>query len=89
MRRKRNSIIDKLDIPTLLQELEEWRVANKLSRAKLAKRLGLRSYVATYYWYKGTNKPYPRNLWRIVKLLGKPMSVEDYKAWVSEPTIKQ
>ena len=89
MRRKRYSIIDKLDIPSLLQELEEWRVAHNLSRAKLAKRLGLRSYVATYYWYKGTNKPYPRHIWRIVKLLGKKLSVEDYKDWVAEPTIRQ
>lgn len=89
MRRKRESVIDKQDIPALLEELESWRVAHNLSRAKLAKKLGLRSYVATYYWYKGTNKPYPRNLWRIIKLLGKQLSVEDYKAWVSEPTIKQ
>lgn len=89
MRRKRPSIIDKQDIPTLLKELDNWRVVNNLSRAKLAKRLGLRSYVALYYWYKGTSKPYPRHVWRIVKLLGKKLSVEDYKAWVAEPTIKQ
>lgn len=88
-KRKRESIVDKQDIPALLKELEKWRVEHKMSKAKLARTLGLRSYVALYYWNKGASKPYTRNVWRIIRLLGKKITVEDYQAWTSEPSIRK
>lgn len=84
MYKKTIGIYEKQDIKALLQELEEWRIKNNYSRAKLAKRLGLVSYVTTFYWYKGKNKPYPRHVWRIIQLLGKKLSVEEYKQWQKE-----
>lgn len=89
LKRKRESIVDRQDIPALLKELEKWRIEHKMSKAKLARTLGLRSYVALYYWLKGESTPYTRNVWRIIRLLGKKITVEDYKAWTSEPTIKK
>lgn len=84
MYKKTIGIYEQQDVNKLLQELEEWRVKNKLSRTKLAKRIGLRSYVTTFYWYKGKSKPYPRHIWRIIQLLGKKLSIEEYKQWRKE-----
>lgn len=84
MYKKTIGIYEKQDIQTLLKELEEYRVKNKLTRIKLAKRLGLVSYVGLYYWYKGKNKPYPRHVWRIIQLLGKRLTIEEYKQWQKE-----
>lgn len=84
MYKKKKGIYEQQDIPVLLRELEEWRIKNKYTRIKLAKRLGLVSYVGLYYWYKGKNKPYPRHVWRIIQLLGKRLSVEEYKQWQKE-----
>lgn len=84
MYKKTIGIYEQQDIEKLLNELEGWRLVQKLSRAKLAKRIGLRSYVALYYWYAGRSKPYPRHVWRIIQLLGKKLSVEEYKQWRKE-----
>lgn len=84
MYKKTMGIYEQQDISTLLKELEEWRIKNKYSRIKLAKRIGLRSYVALYYWYVGKSKPYPRHVWRIIQILGKKISVEEYKQWRKE-----
>lgn len=84
MYKKTIGIYEQQDIEKLLNELEGWRLVQKLSRAKLAKRIGLRSYVALYYWYVGKSKPYPRHVWRIIQLLGKKLSVEEYKQWRKE-----
>lgn len=84
MYKKTQGIYEKQDIQTLLKELEDWRIKNKLSKPKLAKRLGLLSYVGLYYWYKGKNKPYPRHVWRIIQLIGKKLSIEEYKQWQKE-----
>ena len=84
MYKKTIGIYEQQDVNKLLQELEEWRVKNKLSRVQLAKRLGLRTYVTTFYWYTGKSKPYPRHIWRILRVLGKKLSVEEYKQWKKE-----
>ena len=84
MYKKTIGIYEQQDIESLLKELDDWRKKQKLSRAKLAKRIGLRSYVALYYWYVGKAKPYPRHVWRIIQLLGKRLSIEEYKQWKKE-----
>jgi DNA-binding XRE family transcriptional regulator len=84
MYKKTTGIYERQDIPALLKELEEWRIKNNMSRSRLAKRLGLTTYVTTFYWYKGKNKPYPRHVWRIIQLLGKRLSIDEYKQWQKE-----
>lgn len=84
MRKKYLTISDEQDIMELLKELENWRKIQKISKAKLAKRLGLRSYIALYYWNTGKHKPYPRHRWKIIQLLGKKLSVEQYTQWQKE-----
>ena len=83
---KKNTIgiYEKQNIEKLLQELEDFRVSNKLSKARLAKKIGLHSYVTTFYWYKGKSKPYPRHVWRIIQILRKPLTIEEYKQWRKE-----
>lgn len=80
----RKGIYEQQDHKALLAELEEWRKISGLSKAKLAKRLGLRSSVTIYYWNKGMAKPYPRHLYRIIQILGKPITVEEYNEWRKE-----
>lgn len=84
MYKKTIGIYEKQDIKSLLTELENWRRERKLTRAKLAKRIGLLSEVTMFYWYKGESKPYPRHVWKIIQLLGKKLSVEEYKQWQKE-----
>lgn len=72
------------DHTALLTELEEWRVQKGYTKAQLARELGLRSAVALFYWNKGTTRPYPRNLFRIKQLLGKPMTAEEFSEWNKE-----
>jgi transcriptional regulator with XRE-family HTH domain len=84
MYKKTQGIYEKQDVKTILAELEDWRVNHNLTRAQLAKRIGLHSYITTYYWYKCSSKPYPRHLWRIIQLLGKKLTIEEYKQWKKE-----
>lgn len=84
MRKKHLTIIDERDTAVLLKELDNWRKFHNISKAKLAKKIGLRSYIALYYWNTGKHKPYPRHRWRIIQLLGKKLSVEEYKQWQKE-----
>lgn len=81
---KSKGIYEKQDHVALLAELEEWRKKNGLSKAKLARRLGLCSSVTIYYWNKGISKPYPRHMYRIIQILGKPMTVSEYNEWRKE-----
>ena len=84
MKEKNIKISAQQDYQTLLSELEQWRVDKGYTKAKLARELGLRSAVALFYWNKGTTKPYPRNLFRIKQLLGKPMTAEEFNQWNKE-----
>lgn len=81
---KRHDIYTKQDIDSLLKELEQFRKSSNLSQTALALRLGLRSYQTLFYWYKGKSKPYPRYLYRILQILGKRMTLEDFQAWQKE-----
>lgn len=84
MKEKNTKISAQVEHRSLLTELEEWRKEHKYTKAKLARELGLRSAVAIFYWNKGTTRPYPRNLFRIKQLLGKPMTAEEFSAWNKE-----
>ena len=84
MQKKYLTIADEQDIKSLLNELEEWRKRQRLDKKQLAKRIGLRSYIALWYWYTGKHKPYPRYRWRIIQLLGKKLTIEEYKRWKKE-----
>ena len=87
MYKKKPGIFEKQDVQSLLKELEAFRVANNIPKTKLARKLGMRSPVTIFYWYKGICKPYPRTLYRIIKLLGKQLTVEEFKDWQKEPSI--
>lgn len=84
MKEKNTRISEQQDYKSLLLELEQWRLEKHYTKARLARELGLRSAVALFYWNKGTTRPYPRNLFRIKQLLGKPMTAEEFSAWNKE-----
>ena len=82
--KRQTDIYYKTDIEMLLSELEQYRVSHKLSQTALARKIGLRSYQTLFYWYKGKSKPYPRHLWRIIQILGKRLTIEEYTEWQKE-----
>ena len=84
MYKKTKGIYEIQDHIALLKELEEWRVKNGISKETLAKKIGLRTPVTLFYWYKGRNKPYPRHLFRIIQILGKKLTIEEYNKWRKE-----
>lgn len=65
----------------LIIELEEWRMFKGIQKKKLARMLGLRTPVTLFYWRKGITIPYPRTAFRIMQLLGKKMTVKEFKEW--------
>ena len=52
----------------LLEELENYRLENKLSQKKLAEKLGI-SFATVNRWFKGRNKPNKIQTYHIKKLL--------------------
>lgn len=82
--KRHHEIYCKTDIEKLLSELEQYRIERNLSQTALARKIGLRSYQTLFYWYKGKSKPYPRHLWRIIQILGKKLTVEEYTEWQKE-----
>ena len=61
--------------------LEDWRIKNGLTRKEVAKRLRLRTDITIYYWLKGFSAPYPRTAFKIMQLIGKPMSISEFNTW--------
>ncbi len=82
--KRKTDIYYKQDINSLLEELERYRKSRNISQTALAHKIGLRSYQTLFYWYKGKSKPYPRNLWRIIQILGKKLTIEEYTEWQKE-----
>lgn len=70
-----------IDYKQLLQELEAFRIEKGLSKVDVARKLGLRSYVAVWYWYKGRTTPYARTMYKMVQLLGKPITRQQLNTW--------
>ena len=65
----------------LVKELEEYRKAHNITRRQMAKRLGLRTNLTIYHWLIGNHIPYPRVAYKIMQILGKKMTVAEFKRW--------
>lgn len=61
--------------------LEEWRIERGLTRKEVARKLRLRTDITIYYWLKGFASPYPRTAFKIMQLIGKPMSISEFNTW--------